>query len=355
MSVELKNCKNCEKPFDEAYEFCPHCGQKDKDNLTLGVLFYNTISNYFSFDARFFKSFIPLLFRPGYLASKFIEGKRLMYLHPAQMYLFVAVVFFFLFSFDANKQAEEMDRGLSEAFSKNIDINSLSVEEIEAKKTKDSLTREEARRELKKTAFLTGMTEEEIDSMVYDNDFNLKKNNISLAGTEVDSLLRINAPDAEILKSMGLKEDDGAFKRRLYKQSLKFLKSKQGGSILLAFYDTAPIAMFFILPIFALILKVFYRKRGRYAHHLVFSFYFFAFLFTVFSLIVGVNFIKNIPDWIDLLIVLSVFFYLIAALKRFYQQGWFKSFLKGSLTTIVFFPLLIVVSCFVLFFSFMFY
>lgn len=355
MSVQLKNCKNCEKPFDEAYEFCPHCGQKDKDDLTIGVLFYNTISNYFSFDARFFKSFIPLLFRPGYLASKFIEGKRLMYLHPAQMYLFVAVVFFFLFSFNANEQAQEMNRDLSEAFNQNVKTDSLSIEELKEKKIKDSLERETARRELKKTAFLTGMTEEQIDSMVYDKDFNLKKNNISLAGTEVDSLLRINAPDAEILKTMGLKEGDGSFKRRLYKQSLKFLKSKQGGSILLAFYDTAPIAMFFILPIFALILTLFYRKRGRYAHHLVFSFYFFAFLFTVFSLVVGVNYIKDIPFWIDFLIVLSVFLYLIIALKRFYQQGWFKSILKGSLTTIVFFPLLLVVSCFVLFFSFMFY
>ena len=99
MSVELKDCKNCEQPFDDAYEYCPHCGQKDKDELTIGLLFYNTISNYFSFDARFFKSFIPLLFKPGYLARKFIEGKRLLYLHPAQMYLFISVVFFFLFNF----------------------------------------------------------------------------------------------------------------------------------------------------------------------------------------------------------------------------------------------------------------
>ena len=255
--MQLKNCKNCERSFDEAYEFCPHCGQKDKDDLTLGVLFYNTISNYFSFDARFFKSFVPLLFKPGYLASKFIEGKRLLYLHPAQMYLFIAVVFFFLFSFNANKQAEEIDRDLSEAFNKIDNIDSLSVEEIKEKQVKDSIEREEARSELKKNAFLTGMTEKQIDSLVDDKEFNLKKNNISLAGTEVDSLLRINAPDSEILKSMGLKDEDGAFKRRLYKQTLKFLKSKKGGSVLLAFYDTAPIAMFFILPIFALILKLF--------------------------------------------------------------------------------------------------
>ncbi|MDC6469138.1 DUF3667 domain-containing protein [Flavobacteriaceae bacterium] len=82
--------------FESSFQFCPYCGQKSNDELTIGLLFYNTISNYFSFDARFFKSFFPLIFRPGYLANRFIAGKRLMYLHPAQLYLFISVVFFFL-------------------------------------------------------------------------------------------------------------------------------------------------------------------------------------------------------------------------------------------------------------------
>ena len=43
------------------------------------------------------------------------------------------------------------------------------------------------------------------------------------------------------------------------------------------------------------ILKILYRKKGLYAHHLVFSFYYFSFLFTVFSVIIGVNFIVDIP------------------------------------------------------------
>ena len=45
--------------------------------------------------------------------------------------------------------------------------------------------------------------------------------------------------------------------------------------------DATPIALFVLLPIFALLLKVFYWRKGRYAYHLVFTFYFFAFLFIV--------------------------------------------------------------------------
>ena len=114
MEPSTVNCQNCDEPFEEGFEFCPHCGQKTKDELTLGVLFYNTISNYFSFDARFFRSFIPLMFKPGYIAKEFVKGKRLQYLHPAQYYLFVSVIFFFILSFKVN----EFNRAADEAFKK---------------------------------------------------------------------------------------------------------------------------------------------------------------------------------------------------------------------------------------------
>ncbi|MEO8933724.1 MAG: DUF3667 domain-containing protein, partial [Xanthomarina sp.] len=248
MPTNQTTCKNCDQTFKSDFSFCPHCGQKDKDELTLGVLFYNTISNYFSFDARFFKSFIPLLLKPGYIARKFIEGKRLLYLHPAQMYLFVAIVFFFLFSFNTNKMVDEVDRSIAEAFKTNVITDSLSVKQFQALKTKDSLDREVARAALKKNYLFTGMTKQQIDSLVDVKNFNTKKNNISLSGSEVDSLIRINAPDKEIYAAMGLEDNASAFKRRSYAQALKFLKSKQGSSILQTFYDTAPVAMFIVLP-----------------------------------------------------------------------------------------------------------
>ncbi len=60
------------------------------------------------------------MFRPGYLARKFIEGKRLLYLHPAQYYLFVSVVFFFLFSFQAREYTQKVDRVLKKEFDNDV-------------------------------------------------------------------------------------------------------------------------------------------------------------------------------------------------------------------------------------------
>ena len=346
MKSKKETCKNCENQFKESFKFCPHCGQQAKDELTVKVLFYNTISNYFSFDARFFKSFLPLLFKPGYLASRFIEGKRLLYLHPAQMYLFIAVVFFFLFSFIQRSQVQSLDKKLAESVKNDNILDSITDEHIKdsiqlvqvaKQKVEDSIARAELRETLKDNKFLHDFSEEQMDSLVNADDFrNNGMANFSLASKAVDSLIALDAPDAVLYKEMGMKEDAGVFTRRLYRQALKLYKSRKGGSILQTFYDTIPIAMFFLLPIFAFILKILYRKHGLYAHHLVFSFYFFSFLFTVFSLILGVNFIWDIPDWIDWLIVLSTFFYLYLALKRFYQQGWFKTFIKASTTSFLF-------------------
>jgi hypothetical protein len=352
MSTSQVNCKNCEQPFDEGFEFCPHCGQKVNDELTIGVLFYNTISNYFSFDARFLKSFIPLLFRPGYLAKEFIKGKRLLYLHPAQMYLFISVVFFFIFSFTVREQEETLNKEFKKATEK-IDltmIDSVAVRE------QDSLTRIEIRETLEKNKFLTGMTDNAIDSIV-NMDVIPKKNDISIGFNEdkIDSLLKANAPDKDIYKIMGLEEDDGWIWRKLYAQALKFYKARDAGNIVSAFYDTVPIALFFVLPIFAFILKLFYFRRGRFAHHLVFSFYYFSFVFTVLSIIFGINLIYEIPDSIDFLIALSCFMYFFIALKRFYDQGWFLSCVKACFSVLVFIPFLLITAFVILGFAFMFY
>jgi hypothetical protein len=353
MSINQVNCKNCEEPFKEGFEFCPHCGQKTNEDLTIGVLFYNTISNYFSFDARFLKSFIPLMFKPGYLAKEFIKGKRLLYLHPAQMYLFISVVFFFIFSFTAREQ----QNSLNEEFQSAFDNKEADVIDSDVINVQDSLDRIEIKKALEQTKFLTGMSQKEIDSIATLDNLP-KKNAINLGSfqVELDSLLEVGASDKIIYNELGLKEDDGWFKRKFYEQGLKFYKAKDAGNIWGAFVDTVPIALFVLLPIFALIIKLLYFRKGRYAHHLVFSFYYFSFLFTVFSIIFGVNLFWDVPDSIDWLVALSTFVYLFIGLKRFYGQGWFLSFFKCCLSTFLFMAIVIPTSAFLIgFIAFMSY
>ncbi|WP_203258653.1 DUF3667 domain-containing protein [Hyunsoonleella ulvae] len=366
MAKSLETCKNCNQKFSSAFNFCPYCGQQAKDDLTVKVLFYNTISNYFSFDARFFKSFFPLLLKPGFIAREFVRGKRLRYLHPAQMYLFIAVVFFFLFSFIQRSQVKGLDERLAKTLKQGntvesvIDqstIDSINQELKEQKHIKDSVVASAIKRTLQNNKFVPDISNVQIDSIVKAErmdaddimsfDFNTKR---------VDSLIQLKVADSIVYKAMGMGNDPGYWEKRMYAQALKFYKSRKGGSILQAFYDAIPFAMFFLLPIFALILRVLHSKRGTYAHHLVFSFYYFSFLFTVFSVVLAVNFLIDIPNWVDFLIIMSTFIYLIIALKRFYVQGWFKSILKAGLGSFVFLSVVTPLTFFILsVFAFLFY
>lgn len=329
-------CSNCNQRFEAHYPYCPYCGQQAEDKLTLGVLFSNTISNYFSVDARFFRSFIPLMLKPGYLAKRFVEGKRLLYLHPAQMYLFISVVFFFLFSFISREQAESFDNNLR----KDIERSRQHLDSLNHL-AKDTLALQEFLKPLKENQEQTGVKDHDLKAL--DSIIKTKRSrNTSIFNTDfnetgIDSMLEIGATDQEIYKYMGMEQSDGAFTKRFYKQALKFMKNKSGGTILEAFYDSIPIAMFILLPIFALILKVFYYRKGRFAHHLVFSFYFFAFLFMVFSMLVlGSLLWEDFPGWVIVLVMLSTFFYLFLGVKRFYEQGYFLSFVKSNVISFVF-------------------
>lgn len=348
LEQNMTTCQNCENEHHIEYDFCPHCGQQTDDELTVGVLFYNTIANYFSFDARFFKSFVPLVFKPGILAKRFVSGKRLMYLHPAQMYLFISVVFFFMFSFKIREYNANFDKVLEEGFKIEQSQDSINVNPI------DSATVEKLKAPLKNdSGLLSGMSDQErqeLDSLLTNVSKPRKTNNNVNFGYDtkkLDSLIAIGASEKEQLQSLGMKEDDGFLKRQFYKQVIKFHKNR-GGGIVQALFDSVPISLFILLPIFALLLKVFYWRRGRFAHHLVFSFYYFSFLFTVLCIIFGVNYIIEIPDWIDFLVLLSTFFYLVFAVKNYYEQGFFISLIKSSMLTFIYMMMVVPVAVFIM-------
>ena len=356
--TQTNPCKNCDQPLDPSYDYCPKCGQEVSDNLTFGVLFSKTISDYFSVDARFFRSFIPLMFRPGILARMFVDGKRLKYLHPAQFYLFISVLFFFLFSFNIRKADNEM----SEAFKKGMDQPAVEIAADSIKlSSKDSLQLIKTKDMIKKNKDKWGISDEDIniiDSVMTETAENPSSMNqgmtLDFDKEVLDSLIAIDAPQIEKLKAMGMEEDATGLNRRFYEQMLK-LYVQRGGGILQTFYDTIPIAMFLLMPLFALLLKVFYWRRGNFAHHMVFSFYFFTFLFTAFCIVILANKIFEVPVWLEVIISLSYLLYLIIALRNFYRSSWLGAFLKANIISFIYMPLIISMAFVLIFMTFMIY
>ena len=90
-----------------------------------------------------------------------------------------------------------------------------------------------------------------------------------------------------------------------------------------AAYANVPRAFFVFLPLFALFLKLLYRKQGYFIDHLVFSLYYHAFVFLDFSLLfLAGRAGRSLPGPVNIVIGLSLvawlFAYLPIALRRVY-------------------------------------
>ena len=103
-----------------------------------------------------------------------------------------------------------------------------------------------------------------------------------------------------------------------------------------------PIAMFFLLPVFAMILGVCYLRRKRFfVEHLVFGMHIhtFAFLMLAAALLVPGEATGN---WVKLFFVVVSPFYVLIAMRRFYGEGWGRTLVKGfvvwNLYSFVLFP-----------------
>ena len=89
---------------------------------------------------------------------------------------------------------------------------------------------------------------------------------------------------------------------------------------------------FLLLPLFALILKLFYQKRKfYYIRHFVFSLHLHTFMFTVFTLMIGLLLVfPKVPPYISYPILLTIPVYSVLSIKKFYHQGFASNILKLS-------------------------
>jgi hypothetical protein len=113
-----------------------------------------------------------------------------------------------------------------------------------------------------------------------------------------------------------------------------------------SFLQSLPQTLFVLLPIFALLLKVFYLfKRRLYMEHLIVALHSHAFLCAALLLVVGLGSLRDLSGgtgfwhgalgWAEVLIGAWMPVYLLIMQKRVYAQGWlmtlFKYFLLGNL------------------------
>src|SRR5687767_15697910 len=87
-------CLNCGTQLLDT--FCHHCGQKDiPKRQTLGELWTNFISSFWSYEGKFFKTTRYMITRPGFLAVDYRRGRGGLYFHPPRFLGSIGLFFFF--------------------------------------------------------------------------------------------------------------------------------------------------------------------------------------------------------------------------------------------------------------------
>jgi hypothetical protein len=86
--------------------------------------------------------------------------------------------------------------------------------------------------------------------------------------------------------------------------------------------------LFWLLPFFALVLKLLYIRRDfYYSEHLVQTIYYYNFFYLAASVVMLINLVPGI-EFVGTILGFWIYLYLLFAMKRLYKQSWGKTILK---------------------------
>lgn len=267
-------CLNCGSTLTG--NFCANCGQRATDvNLSVRTLAVEFVESLFSLEFGFWQTFKRLVLFPGTLTSEYIAGRRKRYSSPVKLYLGTSLVFFFLINFLG---------GNGGTVKINEDDGSTKV--------------------------LTG--KEAVEAMQHGFADALGD---SAAGAAADSSVAAamdRIPGGE--KAEKFLKDPEAQKKR--------------------FMSYLPRAMFFMVPLSALLFRLVYVRHKRpYLHYLVFSLHLHALFYFTFSL---VGLLGRIPpdglgDGLALAAMTTFPVNVVRAQRRAFGDPWWKAALKACI------------------------
>lgn len=343
--VKNLECLNCGQPFLGDENFCSYCGQKNTNKkLSIGTFIHNLSSGFLSYDSRFWRTFIPLLIKPGEVSKEYIAGKRARFVNPFQLYLNVSIIFFLILGISNRLDIEEDTINNIVTTTENID--SLSQE---GKQQLDSVLTD-----VKDQVILNSANDSTAVNVITD----LNKV-INLANEEskkpkgyhikTDTTGTIGFTDKiedfytyykkhpkeksnNALSSLGYNH---TFRNNFYYNQVKNthtnyeqLKNDGGKSYVKKLTSFVSISLFIFLPIFTLFLTlIYFRRNYTYMEHLVFVFNTQTVFFLLLTIFFLLNFMVDLENVAWVFIVLFLL-YLYKAMRNFYQQSRGKTILK---------------------------
>ncbi|MFI5163463.1 MAG: DUF3667 domain-containing protein [Sphingobacteriales bacterium] len=325
------DCLNC--GTDLQGKFCHVCGQENLQmKESFGHMMNHAISDYFHFDQQFFSTLKPLMFKPGFLTNEYMTGRRMSYLHPVKMYIFISVVYFLLL-FQSGQQVGNVNVNPKPATKGIVFTNANDKDLDSAKKViaNNSFIPNKAKKEIQKDidkqkAADKGKANDTVDYRTKPNQwFHPSTKDTSYAEYLVNQ------------KKLTQAKQDGFFERMWNKKVFTY-REKFGPGAKDEFFDdlkhNTPKMMFLLLPLFALIVRVsFWKNRKFYVEHLIYTLHLFCFLFMFLGIIILLempipNSLRVISEWLTLLATLYITWYFYRSLRVVYHRSRFRTITK---------------------------
>lgn len=332
------HCMNCGSELHGP--FCATCGQRDDDlRRPFWTFLWQFADDLFDLDSRVAHTIVPLLFVPGLMTRAYNAGRRAHYVPPLRLYLIASLAFFVIVGvsniaivkFEVTLAEEDWaQEGNVAQFNRNKALAISAIQEqldrIPTAEGELEPAQEELRQRLEQA-----LEKAEGTSPSPQSSIRLK---MFMPLTEAEPF---QLPQTDFIQIRG----DGEVEAFVRQAVAGFEKAVSNPRRLNGLINKwLPRAMVLLLPVFALILRLFYWGKQQYfLNQLIFSLHFHTFIFVLLTLIIIAELL--LPGIVSGdLFLLIVGVYLLIALKIASDQGWFRTTVKFVIVSFLYFIVL---------------
>ena len=330
-----KTCLNCNYVVEN--RFCPNCGQENTDTRkTFHHLFVHFFEDLTHYENSFWKTIRNLIFKPAALTKEYLSGKRLSYLAPVRLYIFISFVTFFIIAvFPTNKdELVNLDQNVTTQVK---DKDGKMVDSVISKKKISLSELLKQQEEDQKKQHLTNEQKNE-------NFLNFGYKNIR----ELDSFQKYGTDDDK------LSDFEYSIAKKALVVKSKHTKKELWDKFTEEAMHNIPKTLFIYMPMFALVLWLFHgKRRWYYFDHGIFTLHYFSFLLLsiliafLFNEILGLFGESTVVDVItglfDITSLAWTFYYFFPAYHRFYGESRAISLIKSVCLFVINVILIIIV------------
>jgi len=340
--VKASGCFNCGHPFFGHEKFCPECGQINKNpKITFGSFVHEVFNGFISWDSKFWTTFIPLLIKPGKVSRDYIDGKRQRYSNPFRFYLTISVLFFLIMG--ATESYDKFDEYRKGKTSSSLFINATIDSITSSQKFNTQINQAlQSVDSADRSNIIKAIPAIQPDSLKKEIPEALNINIGLIPNWEKLYAFQKKYPQIPTETALDSLQLEHTFLNRFYYSRViaidDMFKGAQGWeNFQKKMISYISISLFIFLPLFTLFLKLFYiRRKYTYVEHLVFVFHTQT-VFFLLSIIFYLTYYFNPKEYIIGIFFLLFLIYLFLAMRKFYMQGRFKTFIKFILVNMSFF------------------